>query len=198
MIQHKTIRASCLLVGVLLFSVTAFAEGKGEVAGFGGGLAITGGGINPLFGGSAGVRVSDHLRIFGEFSVAPLASLAESAAGQASAITGVSVTAKVKLYNVGGGVDYSFGSSKKVVPYVVGAVGAGLFSTSATANVGGVSGSASATTKSLYLGGGGGVRFYAGDNWGIKPEFRFQRYTMSGGGSNSADFTVGLFFQFGK
>jgi hypothetical protein len=198
MISHKTIRVSCLLAGTLLFSASAFADGAGEVAGFGGGTAITGGGVNPLVGGSAGYQVIDHLQIFGEFSVAPLASVAAAAASQASALTGVSVTAKETLYNYGGGMDFSFGSSKKVVPYVVMAVGVGHFSASATATVGGVSGSGSASSNSVYLGAGGGVRIYAGDHWGIKPEFRYQRYTDSGGGLNSANFTVGLFYQFGK
>jgi hypothetical protein len=192
MISHKTIRVSCLLAGTLLFSASAFADGKGEVAGFGGGIAIAGGvGVHPLFGGSAGFRVVDHLRIFGEFSYAPLASASLS-------VSGVSATGTDKLYNFGGGVDYSFGSSKRVVPYILGAVGVGHESASATAGASGVSFSASLTSNSVYLGAGGGLRIYAGNNWGIKPEFRYQRYTSSGGGSNSADFTVGVFYQFGK
>jgi hypothetical protein len=198
MINHKTIQVSWLLAGALLFCAPAFAQdGKGEIAGFGGGLAITGGGVNPLVGGSGDVRVIDNLRIFGEFSYSPLNSLATSAANEVSAVTGLNVTAKVKLFDFGGGIDYSFGSSKRVVPYVLAAVGVGHTSVSASVNVNGVTGTGSMSTDSVYLGIGGGVRIYAGRNWGIKPEFRYQRYGGSLA-SNSAIFTAGLFYQFGK
>ena len=198
MFYRKTIRVSCLLAGAMLFAASAFAQGgKVEVAGFGGGLAITGGGINPLFGGSGDVRVTDHLRVFGEFTYSPLSSLATSAANEASSMTGAAVTASVKLIDFGGGVDYSFGSSKRVVPYVLGVVGVGHLAVSATATIDGQTGSGSASNDSVYLGAGAGVRIFAGQSWGIKPEFRYQRYGGSIA-SNSAVFTVGLFYQFGK
>ena len=197
MLHQKTIRASWLLAGALLFSAAAFAQdGKVEVAGFGGGLAMTGAGVNALAGGSGDVRVTDNLRVFGEFTYSPLSSLAASAANEASALTGVNVTAHVKLFDFGGGIDYSFGSSK-VRPYALVALGVGHTSVSATATVDGVSGTGSSSTDSAYVGVGGGVRIYAGQNWGIKPEFRYQRYGGSLA-SNSAVFTVGLFYQFGK
>jgi len=69
---------------------------------------------------------------------------------------------------------------------------------SATATGAGVSATVSMGSNSAYLGAGGGVRLYAGDHWGVKPEFRYQRYTNSGGSSGSAVYTVGLFYQFGK
>jgi hypothetical protein len=193
MISHKTIRVSCLLAGALLFSAVAFADdGKVEVAGFGGGIALGGGGgTHAIFGGEAGVRVVQHLRLFGEFAVAPLASASLSGGG-------VSASASDKLYDIGGGVDYSFGSSKRVVPYALLAVGVGHEVASGSASGGGISASVSISSNSVYLGFGGGVRLYAGNNWGVKPEFRFQRYTDSGGSSNSGVFTVGLFYQFGQ
>jgi len=193
MISHKTILVSCLLAGTLLFTTAAFAEdGKGEVAGFGGGIAMTGGaGTHALVGGSAGVRIVTHLRLFGEFTYSQLGSYSASEEG-------VSASVKDKLYGFGGGVDYSFGSSKRLVPYFVAAVGAGHESLGVSASAGGATASENlATSNSVYLGVGGGVRFYAGDNWGIKPEVRYQRYSGSNGGS-SAVFTVGIFYQFGQ
>jgi hypothetical protein len=195
MISHKTIRVSWLMAGAFLFSTSAFADdGKVEVAGFGGGTTIADGvGTHAMVGGSAGIRVVEHLHIFGEFSLVPLASasLSDSSAG-------VTAHGTDRLYNFGGGMDYGFGSSKRVVPYVVAAVGVGHESASATAAASGTSVTVSMTSNSVYLGFGGGVRLYAGNHWGVKPEFRYQRYTNSGGSSNSAVFTVGLFYQFGN
>jgi hypothetical protein len=48
------------------------------------------------------------------------------------------------------------------------------------------------------VGAGGGVRIYAGKNWGFKPEVRYQRYQLSGGYINTAIFSGGVFYQFGK
>jgi hypothetical protein len=194
MISHKTIRVSCLLAGALLFSASAFADdGKGEIAGFGGVTKISGGvGTHAVVGGSAGLRVADHVRVFGEFSMVPLASesLSES---------GVTAHGTDRLYHFGGGMEVGFGSSKRVVPYVLVAGGVGHEVVSATAVGGGASATVNLTSNSAYLAGGGGVRIYAGDNWGIKPEFRYQHYTSTGGGTSYAGvFTFGLFYQFGQ
>lgn len=191
MLCHKTIRVSCLLAGTLFLSFSASAqEGKGEVTGFGGAIAIgSGGGTHKLFGGSAGVRVTEHLRVFGEFAVAPIASMSGSAEG-------VNYSASERIYDFGGGIDYSFGDSQRFVPYVLTA--AGLGRDSASANASGLGGSLSLSTNQAYLGFGGGARIYAGRNWGFKPEVRFQRYANSSGGANTAVVTGGIFFQFGK
>jgi hypothetical protein len=194
MFNHKTIRAYCLLAGSLFVSAAAFAQGgAGEVAVFGGGTTISsGGGTHALVGGSIGARVAGHLRIFGEFSVVPLASLTETSEG-------ITASGTDRLYNIGGGVDYSLGSSKTVVPYVLGAAGLSHDSVSATASGGGISATVGMSSNAAYYGVGGGVRIYVGHKWGVKPEVRYQRYTSSGGGSASAaNFTVGLFYDFGK
>jgi hypothetical protein len=193
MTTYKTIRLSCLLAGSLLFTTYAFAQdGKVEVAGFGGGIYLSGGaGTHALVGGSGAVRIVDHLRMFGEFSYSELGSASASDEG-------VSATVKNKLYSIGGGADYSFGSSKRVVPYVLAAGGVGHQTVGLSASVGGTTASANvATSNSAYVGVGGGVRIYAGDNWGFKPEVRFQRYSGADGGSSGV-FTVGIFYQFVK
>jgi hypothetical protein len=191
MIHRNTIRAACLLIaGALLFTAFAFAGDAVEVTGFGGGTTYgEGGGTHPLYGGSVGFRVADHLHILGEFSVAPVASMSES-------VSGVNATGTEKFYDFGGGVDYGFGSSKKVVPYVLCVAGVGRQSASATAAGDGITATVSLSSNSPYVGAGGGVRLYAGEHWGIKPEVLFQRYT-SNGGLNAAEFRVGLFYQFG-
>jgi hypothetical protein len=193
MFFHKTIRVHWLLAGALLLSASAFAqeEGKVEVAAFGGvSYSISDQSVHPLFGGSVDARVVDHLRVFGEFSIVPLASATESESG-------VVVNGSEKLTSFGGGLNYGFGSSKRVVPYVLLAVGDGRLSASATANVNGYSVSAGMASNSIYFGVGGGARIYIGEHWGIKPEVRIQRYGISNVFSTAA-FSAGVFYQFGR
>jgi hypothetical protein len=176
-LQQKTTRASWLLAGALLLSAPAFAQdGKAEVSGFAGGIAFGQGvGVRPLLGGSAGVRVTRHLRVFGEFSFATLGNITINAPAATN-----------RLYNAGGGVDYSFGSSAKFVPYVLGAAGL-CHEVASEAGI-------SVSLNCMYLGGGGGVRIYVGDHWGFKPEVRYQRDDDG----NAGVFIVGVFYQFGK
>jgi hypothetical protein len=194
-IRRRAARASwlLLLLGAPLLCAPAFAqEGKGEVTGFGGGIWISGGGgTQALFGASGGARVTDNVRVFGEFSFLSLGSASVS-------VDGLNASGSDRLYNFGGGVDYSFGSSKIAVPYVLGVVGVGHERVSSSASGGGVSASFSLNGNDVYLGPGGGIRIYAGHNWGFKPEFRYERYVNSGGSSNTAVFTVGFFYQFAK
>lgn len=191
---------SALLAGAFLSTSVSFGADKIEVAGYGGGISIRdGGGTHALVGGSVAGAVLDKLRLFGEFSFAPLGS-----ASLASSVEGIDVQAhaSAKLYNFGGGFDYSFGSSTRAVPYVLGVIGIGHSAIAATGvgTMGTVRATAdlSESSNAVYYGGGGGIRLYAGPHWGIKPEFRYQRYQDSGGGVNTFAYTVGLFFQFGK
>jgi len=193
MFTQKTSRAHWLLAGTLLFSISALAQGgKGEVVGFGGGTSLSGGaGTHGLFGGSAGARLTDHMHVFGEFAVVPLATASAT-------MEGVTANGSEKLYNFGGGVDYSFGSSERAVPYVLVAGGLSHDSASATANAAGYTVTVGASANAAYYGAGGGMRLYIGKKWGIKPEVRFQRYTGSGSSTIGVDFAVGLFYQFGQ
>jgi hypothetical protein len=196
-LRHKIIRVSAVPAGLFLYATFAFAEGRRvEVAGYGGGITVTDGGVNPLVGGSAGVRVYDHLRVFGDFNFSPLSSLANSVQRE---IGQPGISAKARLYNYSGGVNYSFGSEKsRVVPYVMALVGATHFTAGATGMAGKTPITVSMSQNMLLAGAGGGVRLYAGNNWGVKPEFRYQRYGNSEGSDHSMVFSVGLFYQFGK
>jgi hypothetical protein len=199
MYSGRMFQNAALLAGACFFSACAFGA-SGEIAGFGGGALFTGGGgTHPAAGGSVSYLVGQGLRVFGEFSYAPGAGA--SVSGTSSGVS-FQATASEKLYNYGGGVDYSFGRSERVVPYMLVALGAGRLSASGsgtassganTANV-----NLSTAVNGFNYGVGGGVRIYAGKHWGIKPEFRYQRFTASAGSQNEMYFTGGVFYQFGK
>lgn len=201
MITRHSFWLLVLLAGASMSSQFLWAQGKPELAGFGGGITIDqGGGTHGVVGGTVGAEIVEKLRVFGELGYAPLGKA--SFAGNIEGVNVMSV-ASAKLYNFGGGIDYSFGSSKsKAAPYVVAALGVGHQSLSAT----GVAGSGTSrvtvdlsdSVNAVYFGVGGGVRLYAGKSWGIKPEFRYQRYHAADGSNNSALYTVGLFYQFGR
>ncbi|MGA2739006.1 MAG: hypothetical protein ABSG65_16330 [Bryobacteraceae bacterium] len=174
-------RGLALLAGASFFSALTWAGGA-EVSGFGGGITVGGGlGTHGVFGGSGAVRIGDHIHVFGDINHSTI--LSESISG---------VTGTAGLTNFGGGVDYSFGSSTtRLRPYVMAALGAGHFSA-------GAEGVSVSIGNSVYSGFGGGVRVYVGEHWGVKPEVRYQRYLSSvAQGTNSALYTVGLFYQFG-
>ncbi len=167
----RTFRALAFLVGTLLYTGVAFGA-SGEVSAFGGGTTFTGGGgsaTHGLFGGSGGIMAHERTLLFGEYSAIPISVLSKS----------------YFLSNFGGGIDYSFKDrgASKVVPYALVAAG-GTHS-----SFGGASG--------YYFGVGGGARMYAGKNWGVKPEVRYQRYGGNGS-ANAFTYTVGVFFQFGQ
>jgi hypothetical protein len=93
--------------------------------------------------------------------------------------------------------------SDRVVPFVAAAVGgASLHAVASAQNV-----SVGASQNGFYFGFGGGATIYAGNNWGIRPEFRYERQhfnstsidgiAISSFGQNDAQGTVALFYQFG-
>lgn len=194
MFKH-TLRGLVLLAGASIFSTITWAAGI-EVSGFGGGVTFDdGGGTHGIGGAAAAVSLGDNLHVFGEFAFSTLATASASEAG-------ITANGTDNLLNFGGGVDYSFGSSgSKLRPYVTAAFGLGHQIASASANAAGYAINISQTANSLYTGFGGGVRLYLGKSWGLKPEVRYQRYTgvgsSAGTGSNSVQYTVGLFYQFG-
>jgi hypothetical protein len=188
-----------LVAGASLFSACAFGA-SGEITGFGGGASFPGGGgSHAVAGGSAAYLIGGGLRVFGEFSYVPMGSTSFSANSGGVAVQG---QVSEKLLNYGGGIDYSFGKSERIVPYMLVAVGAGHLTASGTGTgtVGNTTASASAAVamNGVNFGAGGGVRFYAGKHWGFKPEFRYQRFVSSGGGQNEVYITGGVFYQFGK
>ncbi len=193
---RQTLRGLVLLAGASIFSTITWAGGV-EVSGFGGGITLDGGvGTHAAYGGSAAYLLGDNVHLFGEFSYTTLASETVSS-GTTTA------NAAVNLASYGGGADYSFGSpSSKLRPYVLAALGVGHFYGNGSS--GGTSVSLG-ITNDIYAGIGGGIRLYLGKHWGLKPEVRYQRYNSSQssllgatiGSSNSVQYTVGVFYQFG-
>jgi hypothetical protein len=195
MLNSRIFSAFAILAGALLSSSPAWAAG--EVSGFGGGITInSGGGTHPLFGGAGGVQVGEHGLLFGEFSYSPLASATLSSADLG--VSNASGSGSLHLATYGGGYDYSFGSSKTLVPYAVVALGAAVQTLSASASVAGVSASTSMSSTAFDFGFGGGVRFFATKRWGFKPEVRYQRMQASSGGNSTLSYSVGFFYSFGK
>ena len=174
----------------LLFSLAGAAFGadppKGEVIAYGGGVSVSdGGGSHALVGAGVGGDVASRVHVFAEFSYIPMgsASFGESGSGYTA-----SANASVKMVNFGGGMEVNVG--QKAARESVSATG--------TATVGGSSATSSlgSSANAVYIGGGGGVRFYVADHWGLRPEFRFLHYTNGGG--NVATYTFGLFYRFGQ
>ena len=139
------------------------------------------------------------------FASAVLSTSLENIAGRNCCLlprnrASTNVSAAANLANIGGGIENGFGSSKRIVPYFVTAGGVGHF----YAKGSGSSSSGGSVTVSLpiantaYFAAGGGFRYYAGKHWGIKPEFRYQRYENSLLQANTATYTAGVFWQFGE
>jgi hypothetical protein len=137
------------------------------------------------FGFSGGVNVTKQVAILGEFNYLPLATAASGYTGSLDD----------QMY--GGAVRYSPIKSNKFVPYVV--VGGGLSRLSVSASAQGVT--ATVSHNGNYVGVGGGISIYAGRNWGIRPEYRWNRQSQTYNGVNYAinasTGTVAIFFQWG-
>jgi hypothetical protein len=171
------------------------ASGSGEVSGNVGFSSPQGADNNRghvFFGASAAYNLSPVIAVGFEYKYQMLGSLTEDG-----------VTASEHLQFFGPVARFSFANSSHVVPYVL--VDGGYTSLHATATAGSVT--ASASQSGAYFGGGGGASIYIGTNWGIRPEFRYDRLhfdattvdgeAVASSGANDAQGSVALFFQFG-
>lgn len=184
------LRGLVLLASTCLFSGVVLAAGP-EVVGFGGGATYTGGvGTHGLFGGGASFGITDNVRLLGEFTYSPIASGSTSS-------NGIAVNATERLFGFGGGIEYSFLDSKsKARPYIAGLVGLDRLSATGTGTAASILPvSVTIGSNSVYYGVGGGLRYFIGKSWGIKPEVRYQRSSDTG---NTIVYSVGLFYRFGE
>jgi hypothetical protein len=193
--QLQYVSAILILLATLLTPSALRAAGdedtKAEVTVFGGGFHFGSGGTHPALGGYFGFNAFTRVQLFAEAGYVPLGSYGTSLAG-------VSASGSDRLFNVGGGALANIGPrSSKAAPYILAAVGDGHQSISGSGTVAGYGFSSSASSNSIYAGAGAGVRVHIGDSWGIRPEFRYQRYVQNGG-ANGVMFTVGLFYGFLK
>lgn len=170
------------LAGYLRAQITPHS---GDVA-FNGGYSYIGKGtdfnttsINRYaMGASGGTNLNESLTVIGEYNYYSMPQ-----------VQGVNMN----MQGYGGAVRFNLPSKSKIAPYgVFGGGGARL-----TGSESGIS----VTSNGGYFGGGGGANIYLGKNWGIRPEFRYNRffYTFAGinGSTNVLTATTGVFFQFG-
>jgi hypothetical protein len=69
-------------------------------------------------------------------------------------------------------------------PHLVGTSGAARWSCSVSGNTGGLSSfDLGGSVNSIYLGGGGELRYDVNERWSLRPELRYQRHFRNGGGS---------------
>ena len=130
--------------------------------------------------GSGGYNVTPYITALGEYKYDPLNFAAAGA------------TYHTQL--AGGAARFNFTPSKKIVPYAI--VGAGYDRLIAS-----FSGEGTVFADGYYVNFGGGVSYYLGKNWGVRPEVRYERQhtsidvqTIS---ANVADVSGSFFYQFG-
>jgi hypothetical protein len=197
--MRRTIKSFCVSTLFLLaLSTSALAQGiaagSGELAGNVGFSNLKGADNNrhASFGGSIVYNLAPAAAIGFEYNYLMLGSSNQG---------GVNVSGHLQLY--GPVARFSFAPSNRVVPYVL--LAAGGANLSAAASSGNVT--VSASQSGFYFGTGGGASIYLNSNWGIRPEFRYERQqfnatniqgiAVASSGQNYAEGSVALFYQFG-
>lgn len=157
--------AALFVVGLQGQAQAQGVEGAVEALGFVGGVTDNGG---ATFGGGMQFGVSERLLFAAEVGYLTL---------EGDNTSGVSVDLNAH---------YLFSSNdSRVAPYLLGGLGI-IRSSVSVGNF-----SASNTDAGLNL--GGGLRFDAGENWGVRPEIKF---LISD--NTSARFSVGFYYSFGN
>jgi hypothetical protein len=194
----KSFAASLLSLLILASPMRAqgVLAGSGEVAGNIGFNNLTGvdGNKHVEYGFSGAYNLTPKLAVVGEFNDIPQGSLTEIEDGVSA-----TATAYYRLY--GGAVRYSF-TSGRVAPFIVFGGGYSSVGANATAtNANGNSAHASASVSGEYVSVGVGESVYLNQNWGVRPEFRWdeQIYTESGESTTQSDVRglLSVFFQWG-
>lgn len=139
------------------------------------------------FGATAGYNFSRSNTLILEYSYLPMGSVS----GYGAKVSG--------NYQIFGVADrWNFGVSKKVVPYAT--AGLGFVRQGESAFVAGF-GSGKGSVNGFYVGFGGGASIFLGQNWGIRPEVRWDAQEFSANGSsaeqNAVRASAGVFYQWG-
>jgi hypothetical protein len=180
------------LATVPLARAQGILAGSAEVAGYVGGVHGNFNSSTSLgppetnnhiqYGGSGGYNLSQGLTVFGEYGYMPMGTF-----------SGVKFTTQL----FGGGIRANFMPTGRVVPYATFAVGGNRFTGSESA--------VAVSANGYYVGFGGGASVYISRNFGVRPEFRFERQSVTltvSGASATASSNVllgsgSVFFQFG-
>lgn len=127
---------------------------------------------------SGAYNLTGNLAAIGEYRYEPMGS---------------TIATHETLQLLGAGVRYSLQPSKRFVPYLV-AAGGYARQNQYAAGLGTVMG-----LNSAYFAAGGGVSLYFNQNWGIRPEVRYERALMTSSSQsfNTAVGTISFFYQFG-
>jgi outer membrane protein with beta-barrel domain len=186
--------------GFTIAALQAAEPGVGEVSGFGG-IVSMGGSTHANAGGASGVNLGRFVHLFGEVSY--MAKGTESYQVSNGA-TRTSVSVSGRLMNYGGGVQIRIPTGTRIEPYGLFGCGYGQMKRDLNA----ASGAANPIPDSahnVYTAAGVGARVFLGAHWGIKPEFRYQKYyginvsnddpVHDRGRAIAA--TTGIFYQFG-
>jgi hypothetical protein len=147
---------------------------------------------HPSLGGSGTYNLSSVVGVGFEYNYQMMGS---------ETISGVTGTERLQTY--GPVARFALAKSSRVVPYVL--IAGGGESMHVVASEGNIS--VAASQGGYYVGFGGGASIYTGTNWGIRPEFRYERQQFTattidnmlvgGFGQNYAQGTVAIFYQFG-
>jgi hypothetical protein len=199
----QQIRILVVAIGgfVSIAALQAAEPGVGEVSGFGG-IVSMGGSTHANAGGGAGVNLGRFVNLFGEVSYMAKGTEAYQVTNGA---TRTSASVSGRLMNYGGGVQFRVPTGNlRIEPYGLFAFGYGQMKRDVNAG----SGTAYPVPDSahnLYTAVGAGARLFLGAKWGIKPEFRYQKYyginistddpVHDRGSAITA--TTGIFYQFG-
>jgi opacity protein-like surface antigen len=166
----------------LVTSIAAQELPRKEVIAHAGVIAGNGGG-NGVLGGTLAYPLKPRLAFTGEMSYIPGGSASGTFGNEVIKGSGHGV-------ELAGGVRYLFPwKHPRLTPYGLGGLGILRASGNVTGNAFRVS--ASATELGLTF--GGGLRYQAGNNWGIQPELRFFV-----AGSSYTRLGVGVYYQFGE
>jgi Outer membrane protein beta-barrel domain len=194
-----TLKSFCTATVVLL-AVSSPALAQGIAAGSG---EVTG---NIGFSNLKGVDNSRHISMGGSgtYNLTQLVGVGfeynfQSMGSQT--ISGIKGSEHLQMY--GPVARFALMKSARVVPFAL--VAAGGVSDRVAVSAGNVS--MSASQGGFYAGFGGGASIYAGNNWGIRPEFRYERQhfnstsiqgiSVGSYGQNYAQGSVAVFYQFG-
>jgi len=169
---------------MVVFLAPVAATAGGDVFGQAGVVNLSdGGGTHALAGGGASYAVGDNVAVFGEVDYVPLGDF-----GFSTEEIGLST----HLLLVGGGARFYIPIGSSTARLYVPAAG-GLLRLSVDADVSDIS--VSVSMNGGYVGGGFGVEI--GQKLGVRPEFRYNRYQISGAGTNVYSGAVSVFYRFG-
>jgi len=193
--MRRTLMSPCALLIAFLATTTcaAFAQnaaGSVEAAGTAGYAHFSGlSDSHFILGASAFYNFNKTVAVGFEYTYASLGS---------ENLGGVNLSGHKQSF--GGAGRFSMGKSRRVVPYFL--AGFGGVTEKGTGSAGGFTESSS--PSGYYYAIGGGASLFASSQWGVRPEFRYERqqFDASTGtnayGQNDVQVIVSAFYQFGR